>query len=88
MKAVFQLCRIRLKPSQENTLYVLPKISFKLTQSIHVALQKWFIFQWLKPIKGKLDIILEIMKKKTLGGATSQKSQKESKTHDISTPLL
>ena len=22
MKAVFQLCRIRLKPSQENTLYV------------------------------------------------------------------
>ena len=26
-------------------------------------------------------------KNKTLGGATSQKSQKESKTHDISTPL-
>ena len=31
----------------------------------------------LKPIKGKLGFILEIMKKKMLGGATSQKSQKE-----------
>jgi hypothetical protein len=33
-------------------------------------------FSTLKPIKGKIDFILEIMKK-ILGGATSQKSQKE-----------
>ena len=68
------------------TLGVLPKIPFKLTQSINVALQKncnfWLkivriiYFLTLKPIKGKLGFILEIMKK-VLGGATSKKSQKE-----------
>jgi hypothetical protein len=42
------------------TLGVLPKIPFKLTQSIHLLT--------LKPIKGKLGFILEIMKKKKILG--------------------
>ena len=55
------------------TLGVLPKIPFKLTQLIHVALQKklqfWLKFFWiiyfstLKPIKRTLGFILEPMKK-------------------------
>ena len=53
------------------TLGVLPKIPFKLTQSIHVAIQTSCNFDWnlliffftLNPIKGKLGFILEITKK-------------------------
>ena len=44
-------------------------------------------FLTLKPIKGKLGFILDILKKKSLAGATSQKSQKY-KNHDIFTIIL
>ena len=57
-----------------GTLGVLPKIPFKLTQSIHVAL--WKSFFMLKPMKEKVGYSFKRIKK-LLGGATSQKSQKE-----------
>ena len=60
-----------LKICEGGTLGFLPKIPFKLTQSIHVALQKaailtenCFLFLTLKLIKWKLGFILEMMKKK------------------------
>ena len=66
------------------TLGLLPKISFKLTQSIHVALKKSCNFDWkllklfifnTKTNKGEIGLYFE-NNEKMLGGATSQKSQK------------
>ena len=64
----------------------MPKIPFKLTQSIHAALQKnailtencWnYLFFNTKTNKGEIGLYFENDEKKLLGGATSQKSQKE-----------
>ena len=72
-----------------------PKIPFKLTQSIHVALQKSCNFDWkllkdlfltLKPIKGKLDFLLEIMKKIARWRHKSEISKRNVKT--MISPLL
>ena len=68
------------------TLGVLPKIPFKLTQSIHVAVQKCckltenvkiiFFFN-TKTNKREIGLYFWDNDKKLLGGATSQKFQKE-----------
>ena len=69
-----------------STLGFLPKIPFKLTQSIHVALQKTAILTKNcqnysvfnnETYKGNIGLYFENVEKKLLGGATSQKSQKE-----------
>ena len=77
------------------TLGFLPKIPFKLTQSIHVALQKTAIltkkcqniqFLTLKPIKETLGFILKIMKKIARWRHKSEISKRNVKT--MISPLL